>query len=449
MSLRSRLPLVLFLVAFGAAAHAANGDADRLRAQVDESAPTTVSVQLADGTTRSLTLLPFQVFSADAEIVVMREDGVVEHRKPPRTRHFRVRPEPDAPLGFVEVDERGRIGGILRDHGGLLAVSGDDDGGLQARPPRQAKRDDASFDCAAEGEHFERDLAGMNDALTTARTVTGAGAPYTARIALETDNEFLNLFGGNTTNATTYVTALMAFISSIYQVEVNTELTVSYLRFWDGITDPYAEGGNTSCMLLEFGKYWNDHQAAVTPRTTAHLLSGKAMNAGIAWVGVLCSGPFSTSAAQIGASCPNQPGTHLYGGAYGLTAGLDANFVQGAPTPVWDVDAVAHEIGHNFNSPHTHCYSPPVDQCYGSENNCYIGSTSLPGPQGQGSGTIMSYCHLRPGGLGNITMTFGTGHAFGTDPGRVPLRMIQHVTSRPPGQCLAPLQNELLEDGFE
>ena len=40
-----------------------------------------------------------------------------------------------------------------------------------------------------------------------------------------------------------------------------------------------------------------------------------------------------------------------------------------------------------------------VDNCYNGQcgsTGCYCGSTSLPGPAGAGSGTIMSYCHSSP-----------------------------------------------------
>ncbi len=195
----------------------------------------------------------------------------------------------------------------------------------------------------------------------------------------------------------------------------------------------------------------------------AHFLSGKSVNAGVAWLGVLCNGSFNTS---HNGGCPGiGPDFSNYGGGYGFTGGIDANFNIDNPGIVWDIEAVAHEIGHNFNSPHTHCYgglegnASPVDQCYSGQcggSGCSCGTPSLPcGQTGAGCGTIMSYCHLLSGGLSNLSLTFGVGHAYGVEPDRVPTRMANHVASRAAGNpgCLdyvEPVDPDLIfEDGFE
>jgi hypothetical protein len=94
---------------------------------------------------------------------------------------------------------------------------------------------------------------------------------------------------------------------------------------------------------------------------------------------------------------------------------------------------VAHEIGHNFGSLHTHCYNGiggeanPVDGCYDWEPGCWAGATGLPGlnslsggVSGGRTGTVMSYCGQLPGYLGNIAWTFGLGHPYGIKAYRVP-----------------------------
>jgi hypothetical protein len=110
-----------------------------------------------------------------------------------------------------------------------------------------------------------------------------------------------------------------------------------------------------------------------------------------------------------------------------------------------------HELGHNFNSGHTHDgsgYSPVIDTCGSS---C---PAQLPLAK---SATIMSYCHLCSGSYSNIEYTFG-GKYSGTglrsdmnsysnsplaglgivsiEPRRVNAKMWSHVSSR--GTCTLP-----------
>jgi len=186
-------------------------------------------------------------------------------------------------------------------------------------------------------------------------------------------------------------------------------------------------------------------------------MSGKNFGGGIAWLGVLCQGPFNYDISSAG--CPGlTPTTSNYGGGYGVTGSLSGSFNPGNPQIGWDLLGISHEIGHNFNSHHTHCYggvegnANPVDECYGTENNCYSGPISLPGPAGQGSGTIMSYCHLLNGGMNNITLTFGKNHNYGVQPQRVPNKMRAHVESRASSQpqCIMPAASDLIfMNGFE
>jgi hypothetical protein len=205
-----------------------------------------------------------------------------------------------------------------------------------------------------------------------------------ATVSIETDQELLAKYSGNVTAMTAYITTLLGAASVIYERDVQVHLNVNLIQAWT-TTDPYSST-STRTQLDEVGDWWHANRPKTSyPRTTVHYLSGKPVSGGIAWLDVLCIGDFS------------QGGGH-WGGAYGVTQ-INAAY----PSSPWDLLSVTHELGHNFGSPHTHCYSPPIDMCYNGETGCYSGPIVNPGPLG---GTIMSYCHLLAGGYGNIDMRF-------------------------------------------
>jgi hypothetical protein len=266
-------------------------------------------------------------------------------------------------------------------------------------------------------------------------------ALYTARVAIETDFEFFQIFN-DATAATNYVANLVGFASTVYAAELNTGLVVQSLSLWTTSNDPWTQR-NTLCSLLEFGKYWNQNKTGVS-RTIAHFLSGKLSGGGLSWVGALCRGTFTTgyiSCPELGAE------TTPWGGDYGYTGNVYGELSITNPVVVWDVYAFAHELGHGFGSKHSHCYnniggsSEPIDKCFSGESGCYSGPTSLPGPSGQGSGTIMSYCHQLSGNFNNISMTFGTNFAYGTLPGREAAQMNGYIGAVAAANttCLAPV----------
>lgn len=191
-----------------------------------------------------------------------------------------------------------------------------------------------------------------------------------ANIALDLDFATFNRFG-SVNNATAYALSLVSTVSILYLREMNIKLNVPYVNVWT-TADPYT-GTGSNTILNQFRSYWNaNHQG--DPRTIAHLISTRAGGlGGIAYLNVLCSSLSS-------------------GFGYGFS-NTNGGFSQ-IPTYSWDVFVVAHELGHNFGSPHTFsCDWPggPIDTCYTVEGNCYNG------PNIPIVGTIMSYCHLSAG----------------------------------------------------
>jgi hypothetical protein len=207
-----------------------------------------------------------------------------------------------------------------------------------------------------------------------------------AALSIETDWELRNKFASaSAMNA--YLTTLIGAMSAVYEADVELRLAINVIHVWEGgaASDPFS-ATQTLQQLGEVGNHWHtNYPLASNPRAIVHFFSGKPVAGGIAWLDVLCNGDFFAS--NYG----------FWGGAYGVTQ-IYGNY----PSGVWDLFAGAHEMGHNSGSPHTHCYAPPIDMCYSGESGCYSGAVSVP----PGGGTIMSYCHLRPGGFANVNLEF-------------------------------------------
>ncbi|HXT20583.1 MAG TPA: M12 family metallo-peptidase [Thermoanaerobaculia bacterium] len=425
----------------------------------------------ATSETLALDVERFEVFAPDAEIVVHGASGT-RTLPAPANAYFRgtVAGEEGSRV-FLEVLANGETRGVITRAGdaAFLLDSAEPDG-TDARGRLQALRADASqlkagsepWQCAQGDLPAQPQTIAGWDVIAAATPEGGAAAEtdaetpqalplYTARVAIETDFEFYAKFN-NATTATNYVGNLIGYASTIYATEISTSLVVQSVSLWATASDPWTQT-STLCGLMEFGRYWNKNKTG-TSRTIAHFMSGKSLGGGIAWLGVLCSNGFNTSA-----SCPGIPTDAAWGGGYGFTASLSGTFDINNPTVMWDIMSVSHEIGHNFNSPHTHCYagiggsSSPIDQCYGTESGCYAGARILPGPAGAGSGTIMSYCHLVRSSYTDVSLNFGTGHPYGVQPGREAARMKSFVTSVAGGNpsCLAPApaSTAIFANGFE
>ena len=188
-----------------------------------------------------------------------------------------------------------------------------------------------------------------------------------------------------------YFMKIVACVSQAYEEEFNTTIFVPYFqKFTEDEPSPYFNNGREPGELLqEFSRDWAQNYSDVK-RDAAHLFTlirpiGGSYVGGIAFLGKLCD------KARFG--------------GYGVsTVWTNAKEMPGRPTVsngfVWDYFVIAHELGHNVGSPHTHnCFwtPKPVDTCQLQEDN-----TDACFSRGQVNrvvrpGTIMSYCHLANG----------------------------------------------------
>ncbi len=397
-----------------------------------------------EGQTESSTLdlVRFDVWRPGATVLV---DGQLV--TPPDTAYFRGSVEGDAAsLAMVSVRESGEVQGLVQ-KGGRTWLVGKGRSQRSLKSKRADEQELAPFECGVDTHFTKEQRLGLNRpdgsphgvddapamlAGTTTAENTVLDQPYRANIAIETDYEYFARFG-NTQAALDYMADIIGYADLTYSREVNTDMQIGFARLWTtgAANDPWNATSGTDAALTELRSYWNANMSS-TNRTVVQMLSGKGLGGGIAWLSVLCDNYGSRGNSYD----------------YGLSASLGTNFSwdgdqsHDPSTVVWDIVVVQHEIGHNFSSPHGHDYcniggsSLPIDNCW---SGCQAGATvqlpscSAPTPHftsGGGSGTIMSYCHQRTGGYGNIAMTFGENHTCGTLPGREATQMTNHVVSR-------------------
>jgi len=257
--------------------------------------------------------------------------------------------------------------------------------------------DKPSFECLSpqpEGAHLPKGAH-----IVERTNVTGCVQVY-----FECDYE---LFQNKTTVSATvgYVAGFFNAVSTIYNNE-SISIIISQIFVWT-TPDNYSTS-SSSAALNDFVDYRTDFEGDL-----AHLVGlGGGGLGGIAYLDVLCT---SSNYAFSNIHSSNQ------------------NY----PTYSWTVNVVAHEMGHNVVSPHTHWCGwtgGAIDTCgplagYPPEGNCQ------PGPPPTNGGTIMSYCHLT-----NYGINFANG--FGPQPGNALRDAVTAASclaaSCPSNSCTAP-----------
>ncbi|TXB62080.1 M12 family metallo-peptidase [Phaeodactylibacter luteus] len=198
-------------------------------------------------------------------------------------------------------------------------------------------------------------------------------------VYLEVDYDIVQEKGG-AEPALDFVTALFNQVAVLYANE-GVQLRLSEVLLWDGIS-PYG-GTNSFHLLSQFVAERSSFNGDL-----AHLLSYQA-SGGVAYLSGLC---------------------RATGPQHGFSS-ISTGFAE-VPAYSYSVMVIAHELGHQLGSRHTHACvwngdNTAIDDCAGvTEGSCP--SPGIP----QDGGTIMSYCHIREVG---IDFTKG----FGPQPGNV------------------------------
>ncbi|MDF1697511.1 MAG: M12 family metallo-peptidase [Saprospiraceae bacterium] len=211
-----------------------------------------------------------------------------------------------------------------------------------------------------------------------------SSTPECVTVFLELDHNMYNKKGANIANAEAWAMTIFAQVAILF-IEHDVPMVISGIQVWDTV-DPYISATNTSGALNLFRNAV--HNNPNFNGRLAHLLSGRSLGGGIAYLNSLCS-----SSTNVAVSANLSGGSVTY------------------PTYSWNVMVITHELGHNMGSPHTQSCSwngnnTAIDGCGNIEGSC-----ADPGnPPNNVGGTIMSYCHLTSAGI-----NFNNG--FGPQPG--------------------------------
>lgn len=239
------------------------------------------------------------------------------------------------------------------------------------------------FKCGVEDKEDKFARHSVNSASRNEKESDFDVAAAPVRIYFEADYRMYQDNGSNQTTLINFIQGMFASVATIYSNE-SIPMEISRISWWTA-TDPYANMTETQDILTAFGTNRRDNFSG----SLAQLLSTRPeIGGGIAWIAVLCV-PYQADGS----------------GRYSFS-GIDPNY-NNFPTYSWTVNVVAHELGHNFGSYHTHsCHWPTnfsntgaIDSCYTAEGFCF-GSTRT-----NFNGTVMSYCHLN----GAIRLSLGFG----------------------------------------
>ena len=201
-------------------------------------------------------------------------------------------------------------------------------------------------------------------------------------VYLECEHDFYTE-EGSVQNTVDQMTGIFNVVSTVYANEAITT-KISQIKVWD-TPDTYSTS-STSNALNSFRS-----QNPSFNGDLAHLVSrGAPSGGGVAWVNALCS-------------------------SYGYAYSYIYNYYNQLPTYSWTVNVIAHEMGHNLGSFHTHdCVwngnNTAIDGCGPTAG--YAGNGSCPtAPVPSNGGTVMSYCHLLSG------VGINPSNGFGPQPG--------------------------------
>ena len=203
------------------------------------------------------------------------------------------------------------------------------------------------------GRYYVRAAIGANEGDLALAVGFATALPIDERIqvkvAIDSDASFLGLFGQDSVTAGNYVGQLFNYIAPLWDGELRAELVVGDIHLH---TSDEPANVSLESVSSHFDANHNRGDHAVV-----HFLTTR-FGGGVAYLGVMCDATYGYGISGIDGFAPN-PGEAL----------------------TWDPNVVAHELGHNLGSPHTHDSGAwngnPIDQCTSGNTAEYLPGVDL------------------------------------------------------------------------
>ncbi|MDC1068436.1 M12 family metallo-peptidase [Candidatus Kapabacteria bacterium] len=188
-------------------------------------------------------------------------------------------------------------------------------------------------------------------------------------VAVETTTEFYNECLKNGKDHTEYLIELYQMVSFLYEKQMGIRLKLVHVQQWDDKNkDSYNHGSNPFTLMDKVKSNWKSNHSDIDRDIVNVLTAGGGGGLG-----------------NYNAVCETQGDNYLT---------FSPNCRSSYPffSYTYDAHTLAHELGHNFGSPHTHdcSWGEPLDLCAVNDENedCLPAGTE----KVASIGTIMSYC---------------------------------------------------------
>ncbi len=301
--------------------------------------------------------------------------------------------------GRIEGKERSLISiSLLEDNViGLISVDGQN-WNLDVDPVGQSQLlfsdDNLPFEAWAQCETKDPPLPSQQNLIPANKADLKSSALSPVDVYIEADYQLYTDFNSDTQEALDYVTSLLATVNMVFN-DAGIDLRFPEIKIWTTL-DPYdANEASSSGVVLERFKCALDGNYN---GRIAHLLSTVSQFGGI---------------ANRRDNCPLDKPLYAFSRIF-RGFNTDLNVYS------WSVNVIAHEIGHNLSSPHTHrCQwhsnSSQIDDCgnvlsttNNTDSNCNGIIDDVDESEGSDcfdidnpilpvKGSIMSYCHAVTG----------------------------------------------------